>query len=262
MSQVCVLLSICVTCNVLWKMKFTSDAILWWEMGTLARQNLLISQKTDCFLAELVLWPIVQKSWANPWRIHTELSTLTVSQHNIFNSEKNLTNFSCADADGVRTSGLWISSLTFYQLSHPRHPATPSPLWFFLSKCWPAGSEAIQAFTKTEHLVVNGLFSPTWCASSVLSDSPPFCFLFRPERSLCAAYCVLPECSVQLVVCYVSLNCSLSVCLEGNENGRLATCDDFTWKQLPCAQEITLWRYHHRISGRWGIDLLLFNEIV
>ena len=27
-------------------------------------------------------------------------------------------------------------------------------------------------------------------------------------------------------VCYVSLNCSLSVCLEGNENGRLATFDD------------------------------------
>ena len=33
---------------------------------------------------------------------------------------------------------------------------------------------------------------------------------------------------VQLVVCYVSLNCSLSVCQEGNENGRLATFDDTT----------------------------------
>ena len=47
------------------------------------------------------------------------LSTATASQH-IFDLEK-LTFFSCApDADGVRTSGLWISSLTLYQLSH-RH---------------------------------------------------------------------------------------------------------------------------------------------
>ena len=49
------------------------------------------------------------------------------------------------------------------------------------------------------------------------------------ERSFSAAYCALPEFSVQLVVCYVSLNCSLnSVCLERNENGRLAAFDDIT----------------------------------
>ena len=35
----------------------------------------------------------------------------------------------------------------------------------------------------------------------------------------------------RLVVRYVSLNCSLSVCLEGKENGRLATFDAITWKQ-------------------------------
>ena len=37
-----------------------------------------------------------------------------------------------------------------------------------------------------------GLFSATWYASTVLSDSPPFSF----EQSLCAAYCVLREFSV------------------------------------------------------------------
>ena len=56
-------------------------------------------------------------------------------------------------------------------------------------------------------------------------------FVPKPEQSLCAAYSVLPEFSVQLVVCYVSLNCSLSVCLEGKQNGRLATFDDIIWKQ-------------------------------
>ena len=45
----------------------------------------------------------------------------TASQHNIFDSGKTLTIFfNCApDTDGVRTSGLWISSPTLYQLSHP-----------------------------------------------------------------------------------------------------------------------------------------------
>ena len=40
-------------------------------------------------------------------------------------------------------------------------------------------------------------------------------FTKRLERSLCAAYCVLREFLVQLVVCYVSLNCSLSVLSRG-----------------------------------------------
>ena len=55
-------------------------------------------------------------------RIRTGLGTPTASQHNIFDSEK-LTNLSCA-ADGIRTSVLWISSPTLYQLSHPvtHHP--------------------------------------------------------------------------------------------------------------------------------------------
>ena len=48
---------------------------------------------------------------------HGALGTPTASQHNIFDSEK-LTNFSCAP-DGIRTSVLWISSPTLYQLSHP-----------------------------------------------------------------------------------------------------------------------------------------------
>ena len=38
----------------------------------------------------------------------------------------------------------------------------------------------------------------------------------------------LTEFAVQLIVCYVSLNCLLSVCLEGNENGRLETFDDIS----------------------------------
>ena len=45
------------------------------------------------------------------------LCTLTASQHNIFDLEK-LTIFVCAP-DGIRTSGLWISSPSLNQLSHP-----------------------------------------------------------------------------------------------------------------------------------------------
>ena len=45
------------------------------------------------------------------------MGTLTASQHNMFDSEK-LTMVSCA-SDGIRTSVLWISSPTLYQLSHP-----------------------------------------------------------------------------------------------------------------------------------------------
>ena len=56
--------------------------------------------------------------------IYTQgLGSLTTSQHNIFYLEK-LTTFSCAP-DRVRTSGLWILSLTLYQLSHP----VTSPQW-------------------------------------------------------------------------------------------------------------------------------------
>ena len=57
-------------------------------------------------------------------RIHTGVGhTPTTSRHNFFRSEK-LTNFYCAP-DGVRISGLWISSPTIYQLSHPtpHHPS-------------------------------------------------------------------------------------------------------------------------------------------
>ena len=51
------------------------------------------------------------------------LDTPPTSQHNIFDSEKNLTNLSCAP-DGVRTSGLWISSPMLYQFSHPVTPGS------------------------------------------------------------------------------------------------------------------------------------------
>ena len=47
------------------------------------------------------------------------LGTPTASQHNICDSEK-LTNFSCTP-DGIRTSVLWVSSPTLYQLRHPRY---------------------------------------------------------------------------------------------------------------------------------------------
>ena len=57
------------------------------------------------------------------------LSTATASQH-IFDLEK-FKKFSCApDADGVRTSGLWISSLTLYQLSHPVTDMQTFVQWF------------------------------------------------------------------------------------------------------------------------------------
>ena len=50
--------------------------------------------------------------------IYTQgLGTLTANQHNIFDSET-LTNLSCAPGE-IRTSVLWISSLTIYQLNHP-----------------------------------------------------------------------------------------------------------------------------------------------
>ena len=50
---------------------------------------------------------------------HGGLGTPTASQHNIFDTEK-LSHFSCApDRAEVRTFGLWISSPTLYQLSHP-----------------------------------------------------------------------------------------------------------------------------------------------
>ena len=50
-------------------------------------------------------------------RLYTRgLGTPTANQHNIFDW-KILTIFVCA-ADGVRTSGLWISSPTLYQWSH------------------------------------------------------------------------------------------------------------------------------------------------
>ena len=51
------------------------------------------------------------------------MGTPTTSQHNIFDSEKTLTHFSCApDAGGIGTSGLLISSPALYQLSHPVTP--------------------------------------------------------------------------------------------------------------------------------------------
>ena len=50
-------------------------------------------------------------------RLHTGVG------HTDSDWEKYLTIFYCApDADGVRTSGLWISSPTLYQLSHPVTP--------------------------------------------------------------------------------------------------------------------------------------------
>ena len=56
------------------------------------------------------------------------LRTPTTSQHDICDSEKTLTNCSCAPdgAGGIRTSGLWIFSPTLYQLSHPVSPQQDS----------------------------------------------------------------------------------------------------------------------------------------
>ena len=60
-------------------------------------------------------WPFLcvrihtRRGWAHRQRVDTTFLT------------EKLTNFSCA-ADGVRTSGLWISSPTLYRLSHPCHP--------------------------------------------------------------------------------------------------------------------------------------------
>ena len=53
--------------------------------------------------------------------IYTQgIGTPTASQHNIFDSEKLSQIFLVLlTQTGVRTSGLWISSPTFYQLSHP-----------------------------------------------------------------------------------------------------------------------------------------------
>ena len=50
-------------------------------------------------------------------RMHLGVGQPTASRHNIFDSEKT-SHFSCAP-DGIRTSGLCISSPTLYQLSHP-----------------------------------------------------------------------------------------------------------------------------------------------
>ena len=48
------------------------------------------------------------------------LGTPTASQYNICDLEKLSQIVSCAaGAGGVRTSGLWVSSPTLYQLSHP-----------------------------------------------------------------------------------------------------------------------------------------------
>ena len=49
---------------------------------------------------------------------HGGLAAPTASQHNIFDSEKVSQNVLVLLA-GVRTSGLWISSSTLYQWSHP-----------------------------------------------------------------------------------------------------------------------------------------------
>ena len=53
------------------------------------------------------------------------LGTPTTSQHNIFDSEKTLTNVLVL-LKGFRTTALWISSPTFYQLSLPVTPALVS----------------------------------------------------------------------------------------------------------------------------------------
>ena len=54
---------------------------------------------------------------------HGGLGTPSASQHNMFDSEKTLTTFSCAPDRGVRTSGLRIWSPMLHQLSHPVTPS-------------------------------------------------------------------------------------------------------------------------------------------
>ena len=56
------------------------------------------------------------------------LGTPTASQRSIFDSEKLSHNFFlCSFLTGFEPRGLWISSPTLYQLSHPRHNPPPLP---------------------------------------------------------------------------------------------------------------------------------------
>ena len=67
---------------------------------------------------------------------HGGLGAPIASQHNIiFWLGKTLTHFSCAlDAGGFRTSDLWISNSTLYQLSQPITP------WKAATEGWLGGS--------------------------------------------------------------------------------------------------------------------------
>ena len=58
-------------------------------------------------------------------RIHMGVGHTDSKSAQHFWLEKIITHFSCA-SDAVQTSGLWISSLTLYPLSHPVTPADPT----------------------------------------------------------------------------------------------------------------------------------------
>ena len=109
--------------------------------------------------------------------IHTGgLGTPKSSQHNIFDPEK-LTNLSCAP-DGVRTLGLWMSSPTLYQLSHPVtqfcvHISPPPPSHCFslslsLSVCFSLFSSSLSFcifwnFVLILHSLQTFLSPPLYC---------------------------------------------------------------------------------------------------
>ena len=134
----------------------------------------------------------------------------------------------------------------------------------------PLADEQILRGLGVSFRVENGLFSPTWM--SKLGLVPWVCFHPRDKQALFSpihhhfpsqsAYSGLfvqrivfyMRFSVQLVVCFVSLNYSLGVCgLEGKENSRLATFDDITWKQTnlinDSTRQCTTFPYCARMTG-------------
>ena len=114
---------------------------------------------------------------------------------------------------------------------------------------------------KRQSTVTMGCFHPRDEQALFSSNSPPFSITKRLQQSLCAVCCVSREFSDQLGVCYVSLNCLLGICLEGQKNGQLATFDDITDVKTNCYQYRTWMEPGSNLGSVWPTETALQTKL-